>query len=285
MTTPREENLVSTSWLADRLDAPDLVIVDASWYLPDMQRDARAEYLERHIPGAVFLDIDEVSDRGTHLPHMLPSPEQFASQMRKLGIGDGQKIVVYDGAGLFSAARVWWMLRTMGARDVSILDGGLPKWIAEDRPLDSGEVKRQERHFTARLDHGAIRELNDMRRVVERQHEQILDARSAGRFRGEEPEPREGLRSGHMPGSLNLSYRALLNPDGTVKSDEELSRALQDAGVDPQRPVVTTCGSGVTAAILTLGLTLAGHRRMALYDGSWSEWGGAEDAPVETGTP
>lgn len=283
MTSPRERYLVSTQWLADRLDAPDVVVVDASWYLPAEQRDPHAEYLERHIPGAVFFDIDDISEKETDLPHMLPRPEKFASRMRKLGIGDGQRIVVYDGAGLFSAARVWWTFRAMGADDVAILDGGLPKWIAEGRPVEDGEVGRPARHFTARLDNGVVRDLGQVRALLTSGDEQIVDARSAPRFLGREPEPRPGLKAGHIPGSMNLPYRDLLSPDGTLKDREGLDRAFREAGVDLSRPVVTTCGSGVTAAILAFGLALLGHRQASVYDGSWAEWGGRDDTPAATG--
>ncbi|ESR23346.1 3-mercaptopyruvate sulfurtransferase [Lutibaculum baratangense] len=280
--TTREETLVSTDELARRLGEPDLAIVDASWYLPDMKRNGREEYLDRHVPGAVFVDIDEVSDRSDPLPHMLPTAEAFAARMGALGISDRNRIVVYDGAGLFSAARVWWMLRVMGARQVAILDGGLPKWLAEGRPTESGETRRKPAIFSASLDAAAVRDLQAMKEIAANGGAQIIDARSAGRFAGEEPEPRPGLRAGHIPGSLNLPYRQILAADGTVKPDAELQAALRGAGVDPARPVVTTCGSGVTAAVLSLALTLTGHRDVGLYDGSWSEWGGA-DTPVETG--
>jgi thiosulfate/3-mercaptopyruvate sulfurtransferase len=280
MNSARDQVLVSTRWLADHLSAPDVVVVDGSLYLPTQQRDGYAEYLAEHIPGAVFFDIDRIADTASDLPHMLPRPEQFSSAVRKLGIGDGQRIVVYDGAGMFSAARVWWTFRIMGARDVVVLDGGLPKWKSEGLPLEDGPVSRSERHFTARLDHGAVRDIGQIRDLLDTGAEQILDARSAERFAGRAPEPRQGLRSGHMPGSLNLPYSELLNENGTLKDDEALAAAFSEAGVDLRRPVVTTCGSGVTAAILTLGLTILGHRRNALYDGSWTEWGSRKDTPV-----
>lgn len=278
------DNLVSTDWLAERLDAPDLVIVDASYYLPDAGRDGHAEFLEQRIPGAVFFDIDEIADTDSNLPHTMPSAEKFSSRVRKLGIGDGTRVVVYDGAGLFSAARGWWMLRTFGHRDVAILDGGLPKWLAEDRPVDtSPPVEQRPLHFTARFSASSVRDKSDVTRAISTGNAQLADARSPGRFRAEEPEPRPGTRGGHMPGAFNVHYRTLLNVDGTVKSTEEIRDVFQNAGIDLSRPVITTCGSGVTAAILTLGLTLLGHNNNSLYDGSWCEWGSDPDTPVETG--
>jgi thiosulfate/3-mercaptopyruvate sulfurtransferase len=275
--------LVSTEWLAERLSAPDIVVIDASWYLPAMNRDPEAEYLAGHIPGAVRFDIDAVKDRDTALPHMLPSAEAFASTMRAMGIGDGQKIVVYDGAGLFSAPRVWWTFKVFGARDVSILDGGFPAWKAEGRPVEEGPAKpRARRHFTARLDHSAVADLSDVCRALETGAAQVVDMRPAERFRGEAPEPRPGLRSGHMPGARNLPSSELV-ANGRLKSEAELRAALDKAGVDPDRPIVTSCGSGVSAAILNLGLEVIGRPGKALYDGSWSEWGGREDVTVATG--
>ncbi len=278
------DNLVSTSWLAGRLDAPDLVIVDASYYLPDAGRNGYEEFQEQRIPGAVFFDIDEIADTDSPQPHTMPSPEKFSSRVRKLGIGDGTRVVVYDGAGLFSAARVWWMLRTFGHRDVAILDGGMPKWLAEDRPVDSSPpVERRPMHYTARFSASSVRDKSDVMRAIETGNAQLADARSPGRFRAEEPEPRAGMRGGHMPGARNVHYRTLLNDDGTVKATDEIRDVFQKAGIDLTKPVITTCGSGVTAAILTLGLTLLGHNNNSLYDGSWSEWGSDPDTPVETG--
>ena len=285
MAPARSSHLVETDWLAAHLDAPDLVVLDGSWHLPTAGRNARAEYEEEHIPGALFFDIDEISDESSSLPHMLPSTVKFASRMKRMGIGDGMRIVVYDSVGMFSAARVWWTFRVMGHEDVAVLNGGLPKWKAEGRPVTSEPTPpRSQRHFTPRLNASLVRDLQDVKRIIESGSAQIADARSPGRFAGAEPEPRPGLRSGHIPGSRNVPYSRLLNPDGTLKSPPELHRVFTDAGIEPMKPVVTTCGSGVTAAILSLGLALVGQPDSGLYDGSWSEWG-REDAgtPVEQG--
>ncbi|MBZ0215518.1 MAG: 3-mercaptopyruvate sulfurtransferase [Fimbriimonadaceae bacterium] len=280
----RNNCLVSTEWLDQHLDAPDLVVVDASWHMPADQRDAYREFLEGHIRGAVFFDIDDISDSETDLPHMLPSNVKFSSRMRRMGIGDGKRIVVYDTRGIFSAARGWWTFRAMGVEEVAVLDGGLPKWLNEDRAIETGSPAVQERHFTARRNSSVIRDAQDIHNIVldAQTQMQILDARSEGRFQGKEPEPRAGLRSGHIPNSINLPFAHLMNSDGTMKNSDDLKSVFEKAGVDLSRPVVTTCGSGVTAAILSLGLELAGHRNAALYDGSWSEWGGREDLPVDT---
>jgi thiosulfate/3-mercaptopyruvate sulfurtransferase len=276
--------VVSTQWLAERLDAPDIAIIDASWYLPAAKRDARAEFAAARIPGAQFFDIDDISESATTLPHMLPSPEKFASRMRRLGIGDGKKVIAYDTAGLFSAARAWWMLRIFGHDDVAVLDGGFPKWKAEGHPIDEDPPgKAQERHFSARFQSMMVRDKEYVLAAVKTGKSQIADARSPGRFTGKEPEPRPGVRSGHMPGAANVHYATLLNPDGTLKSPDAIASAFADAGIDVKKPVITSCGSGITAAILTLGLTLIGAKEHALYDGSWSEWGAATDTPVETG--
>lgn len=276
--------MVSTEWLEHHLDSPDITIIDASWHLPTVGRDARAEYLEERIPGAVFFDIDDICDETSPLPHMLPSAVKFSSRMRSMGIGDGTRIVAYDATGLSSAARAWWMFRTFGHDDVVVLDGGFPKWRAEGRPIDDDPPgPRQERHFSARHQMLMVRDRDDVLDAVKTGREQIADARPPARFSGEADEPRPGLRSGHMPGACNVFYGSLLNDDATIKSANEIKTAFETAGIDLERPVITTCGSGVTAAVLSLGLAIIGHDDNALYDGSWSEWGGDDALPVETG--
>ncbi len=276
--------LISTEWLAEHLDAPDVRVVDGSWHLPQEGRDARTEYKSAHIPGAVFFDIDDISDTNNPYPHMLPPPEKFSSRVRRLGLGDGNRIVIYDaGGGVRSAARVWWMFKTYGHRDVVVLDGGFQKWKAEHRPTEDLPPMPRERHFTARKNSFLVRNIDDVKRIVGDSTAQIIDARSADRFSGKAPEPRPGVRGGHMPGSFNVPNGSLFNQDsGTFKSAAELEQLFKDAGVDLNKPIVTSCGSGVTAANLLLALTIIGVRDAALYDGSWSEWGAQSDTPVTT---
>lgn len=276
--------IVETDWLADHLSSPDLIILDGSWHLPTANRDAKKEYLAEHIPGALFFDIDDLSDEKSSLPHMLPSTVKFASRMKKMGIGDGARIVVYDTTGIFSAARVWWTFRAMGHGDVAVLNGGLRKWKVEGRPLEDGPPpKRSERHYTPLQNTEIIRDLEDMKALLKKNGVQIVDARPAARFEGSEPEPRPGLRRGHIPGSKNLPSQQLLNPDGTYKSPDEIRMLFAGIGIDVAKPVVTTCGSGVTASMLALALAAAGQTNAAVYDGSWAEWGQDNGLPIETG--
>lgn len=275
--------LVSTEWLAEHLKAPDVKVLDATWRLPGQGGDPREDYENAHIPDARFFDIDDISDKTSQLPHMLPPVEKFVSRVRAMGIGDGHRVVVYDQDGLFSAARVWWMFRVFGHDDVAVLDGGLKKWIAEGREVEDLPPAPRERHFTGRKDASLVRDVTQVAASLKLGEEQIVDARSAARFRGEEKEPREGLRSGHMPGAKNVPFQSLFNADGTMKSPDECKSVFEAAGVDLAKPVITTCGSGVTAAILSLALARMGHRKNALYDGSWTEWGAYPDLAVEVG--
>lgn len=275
--------LVSTDWLADHLKDPDLRILDASWYLPQVGRDPKAEYNNAHIPGARFFDIDEIADQRSDLPHMAPPVEKFMSRMRAMGVGDGHQVVVYDGMGIMSAPRVWWTFRLMGKTDVAVLDGGLPKWVAEGRPTEDLPPMVRDRHMTVQRQAHLVRDVTQVAAASKLGVPQIVDARSEGRFRGEEPEPRDGLRSGHIPGSRNVPFALLVNDDGTMKSPDALRVAFEAAGVDLAKPVITSCGSGVTAAVLSLALEILGHREHSLYDGSWAEWGMFSDLKVEAG--
>jgi thiosulfate/3-mercaptopyruvate sulfurtransferase len=277
--------LVSTEWLAKHLGEPDLRVVDGTWHMPQLGRDARAEYAQAHIPGAVFFDIDRIADRTTALPHMLPTAETFAAAVGALGIGSGDRVIVYDVRGVVSAARGWWTFRAVGHDRVAVLDGGLRAWKAEGRALEAGEPAPPRREFRATLRPELVRDLDAMRRNLSTRAEQVLDARSRGRFEGTEPEPRAGLRGGHIPGSLNLPYETLYRPDGTLLPSDALRSALVAAGVDLDRAVTTTCGSGVTASVLALALHLVGHPRVAVYDGSWTEWAGSSEAVEMGGAP
>ncbi|MEM9106530.1 MAG: 3-mercaptopyruvate sulfurtransferase [Pseudomonadota bacterium] len=274
--------VVSADWLEERLDQDDLRIVDASWYLPAQGRNAREEYEAGHIPGAIFFDQDEVVDPGSDLPHALPSPEVFSQHASGLGLSNDHTIVVADALGMFTAPRVWWMLRVMGANNVLVLDGGIDNWRQAGRPIATDIPVHPAGRFQADFDTGAVANLEDMRNIVQSGSMQIADARGAGRFTGEETEPRPGMRSGHMPRARNVPVFSL-SDNGHLKSLEELQAILSDAGIDLDKPVVTTCGSGVTAAVITLALQSLANAETRLYDGSWSEWGSRDDTPVETG--
>jgi thiosulfate/3-mercaptopyruvate sulfurtransferase len=277
------KTLVSTDWLNQHLADPDLRILDASWYLPDMNRDAKSEYAAGHIPSARFFDIEDFSDQRSAMPHMAPPTEKFMSRIRAMGVGDGHQVVVYDGAGLFSAARVWWLFRLMGKTDIAVLDGGLPKWISEGRPVTTDAPVIRDRHMTTARQNQLVRDVTQVASASKLEDHSIIDARGPARFRGDAPEPRKGLRAGHIPNSHNVHYATLFNSDGTMKDPRALKALFEAAGVDLSKPAITTCGSGVTAAILSLAMEIIGHRDHALYDGSWAEWGMFDYLTAETG--
>ncbi|MEM6625565.1 MAG: 3-mercaptopyruvate sulfurtransferase [Pseudomonadota bacterium] len=282
-TSSFESPMVSAKWLVDHMSAPDLRIVDATWFAPFLNPEKTGEeaYMERHIPGARFFDIDEIADEASDFPHMLPSPEKFASRVKRMGIGDGHRVICYDQNGYFASARTWWMFRVMGHSDVAVLDGGLDAWIAEGGELeDLPPVRADERHFTVRTRYDLFRTLPKMQSLVDAGATQILDARPEGRFTGEAPEPREGLASGHMPGALNLPHGAIIGEDGKLKDEKALEAAFAAAGLNLDKPIVTTCGSGVSAAVLALGLAAIGRDDASVYDGSWSEWAATKDAAI-----
>jgi thiosulfate/3-mercaptopyruvate sulfurtransferase len=282
---PPPHALVTTAWLAERLADPAVRILDGSWYLPQENRDAKAEFAAARIPGARFFDIDAVADKSTTLPHMLPAPESFAAAVTALGIANSHTVVCYDGHGLFSAARVWWEFRTFGHDQVVVLDGGFRKWRAENRPVETAPFaapRPAAPPFVATLDRRWVRSIEDVRANLASRREQFVDARAAARFSAEVPEPRPGIRAGHVPGSYNLPYAQLVDPaTGTLIAPAAIERAFKAAGVDLTRPIVTSCGSGIVATVLTLGLHLLGHRDNAVYDGSWTEWGGRADTPID----
>ncbi len=277
------KTLVSTEWLAKHLKDPDLRVLDGSWYLPAAARDPKAEYDAAHIPGARFFDIDEIADGRSSLPHMAPPIEKFMSRMRAMGVGDGHQIVVYDGAGIMSAPRVWWLFKLMGQENVAVLDGGLPKWIAEGRATEDMPPVPRDRHMTVRFQNHLVRDVTQVAHASKLGSPQIVDARADARFRGDVPEPREGLRAGHIPKSRNVPFGTLLNADQTFKTTDETKAIFEDAGVDLGKPVITSCGSGVTAAVVALALERMGHSEWALYDGSWAEWGMFPTVPIATG--
>lgn len=279
---PASKHFVTAEWLEAERKKPDLVVVDGSWYLPAMNRDGRAEYRAAHIPGAVYFDIDEVKDINSTLPHMLPPPEVFSLHMARLGISDGQRIVVYDGAGLFSAPRVWWTFKVFGAKDVFILEGGLPEWRAKGLPVESDRTARAPGKFTPKFSPAMVADLERVENALQRNSAQVIDARPAARFRGETSEPRPGVASGHIPGSINVPSDQVVK-DGKLAPPEQIKKAFAEGGLDPDKPIITSCGSGVSAAILWLALDSIGKTPEAIYDGSWTEWGSNPDKPVATG--
>jgi thiosulfate/3-mercaptopyruvate sulfurtransferase len=283
MANDNPKTLVSTEWLAAHLKDPDLRVLDATWFLPNDGRVGRAEYNAMHIPGARFFDIDEISDHRSELPHMVPPVEKFMSRMRAMGVGDGHQVVVYDAHGLFSAARVWWLFRLMGQDNIAVLDGGLPKWLAEGRETEDMAPIIRDRHMTVRVQNQMVRDVTQVSSASKLGDHEILDARAAARFRGDAPEPRQGLRAGHIPGAKSVPFSTLLKDDQTLKSPDELRAIFESAGVDLAKPTITSCGSGVTAAVLNLALEQIGKTDHALYDGSWAEWGAFPTLPIATG--